>query len=467
MGVLGCILISPASCLPDCITRFNQRADAFYDLRHQTIFEAMMAMHRAGTGIDVVTLQGQLKDEGLLDQAGGIAYLSPLPDSVPSASNLTYYLDRVCEKYRMRKLVNTCTDLVGRVYDYTGDIDTLMDSAERDLGQVFLLGGTGNDLQDRLFSFSNVPPPLTPVFTLCGDIVCTVGNLTAITSQAKTGKSAIIGSMLAAAICNPLSECDLLGFSSSNDDERAIVHFDTEQSPNDHWHGIERAIERADLSEPPKHLLSYCLTGLLPRDAWASVKRALAQSAKRFGGIHSILIDGVGDLVHDVNDAGECNDFVAELHGLAISHHCPIIGVLHFNPETAKARGHLGSQLERKSESNLRLDKEDDTTVLWSNKQRRGAISKDFGPRFRWSNEKGMHVTVETNQEARRGAAAEAEIPCRDDVFHEHSAMRYNDLVAAIETTVKCGNRTAQRRLTKWMKLGIVEKSVGGLWCAK
>jgi hypothetical protein len=34
-----------------------------------------------------------------------------------------------------------------------------------------------------------------------------------------------------------------------------------------------------------------------------------------------------------------------------------IVGVIHFNPGGEKTRGHLGSQLERKAETNLRLDK--------------------------------------------------------------------------------------------------------------
>jgi len=40
-----------------------------------------------------------------------------------------------------------------------------------------------------------------------------------------------------------------------------------------------------------------------------------------------------------VNNAEECNDFIAKLHALAISHDCPIISVLHENPaqESGKA----------------------------------------------------------------------------------------------------------------------------------
>jgi replicative DNA helicase len=51
-----------------------------------------------------------------LDQVGGIAYLAALPDTVPSSANLSYYLDHVQEKYLLRKMIHTCTDVVARVY---------------------------------------------------------------------------------------------------------------------------------------------------------------------------------------------------------------------------------------------------------------------------------------------------------------------------------------------------------------
>ncbi|MEK7781797.1 MAG: replicative DNA helicase, partial [Verrucomicrobiota bacterium] len=54
-------------------------------------------------------------------------------DAVPSAANLTYYLDIVEEKFLLRKMIHTCTDVVGRVYDYDGEVDSLLDEVERDI----------------------------------------------------------------------------------------------------------------------------------------------------------------------------------------------------------------------------------------------------------------------------------------------------------------------------------------------
>src|SRR5438094_3422047 len=135
-GVLGCVLLSPNDCMGECIEKFKSGAEVFYDLRHQTIFGALAEMYDSREAIDLITLQQRLKNKQLLDEVGGIPYLAVLPDAVPSAANLSYYLDIVQEKYLLRKMIHTCTEVVGRVYDYEGEVDALMDEVERDILRI-------------------------------------------------------------------------------------------------------------------------------------------------------------------------------------------------------------------------------------------------------------------------------------------------------------------------------------------
>jgi replicative DNA helicase len=136
-GVLGCVLLSPNDCMGECIEKLKDNGkEAFYDLRHQTIYEALTTMFDTREAIDIITLQQRLKDKGLLDQIGGIPYLSQLQDAVPSAANLSYYLDIVREKFLLRKMISVCTEVVGRVYDYEGEVDMLLDEVERDVLRI-------------------------------------------------------------------------------------------------------------------------------------------------------------------------------------------------------------------------------------------------------------------------------------------------------------------------------------------
>lgn len=136
-GVLGCALLDPNQCIGECIEKLKDDGkSAFYDLRHQTIYETLTEMFNARSAIDLITVQQNLKDRQLLEQVGGIAYLSQLQDAVPSTANLSYYLEIVREKFLLRKLIQTCSGVVGRVYDFEGDAEALLDEVEKEILHV-------------------------------------------------------------------------------------------------------------------------------------------------------------------------------------------------------------------------------------------------------------------------------------------------------------------------------------------
>jgi replicative DNA helicase len=135
-GVLGCVLLSPHDCMGECIEKLKSGGQVFYDLKHQTLFQTLVEMYDQKQAIDLITLQQRLKNIQQLENVGGLAYLSSLPDAVPSAANLEYYIDIVLEKYLLRKMIQTCTGIVGRVFDYEGQVDALLDEVEGDILRI-------------------------------------------------------------------------------------------------------------------------------------------------------------------------------------------------------------------------------------------------------------------------------------------------------------------------------------------
>jgi replicative DNA helicase len=134
-GVLGSILLCPGEAVSEAIEKLKGE-EVFYDLRHQTIFDALVTMHDAREPIDLITLPQKLRDEQLLAQVGGLDYLSSLPDKSPSAANLSYYADIVREKYLLRRVVQLCSGAVSRIFDEEHDVDVLLDEVERDILQL-------------------------------------------------------------------------------------------------------------------------------------------------------------------------------------------------------------------------------------------------------------------------------------------------------------------------------------------
>src|SRR5947207_8852177 len=135
-GVLGCVLLSPNECMGICIEKFKTGAEVFYDLRHRHIYELLAGMYDHKEAIDLLTVQQRLKDHNQLEAVGGLAYLSSLPDAVPSAANLSFYTDIVREKHLLRRMIQTCTSVVGRVYEHEGEVDALLDEVERDVLRI-------------------------------------------------------------------------------------------------------------------------------------------------------------------------------------------------------------------------------------------------------------------------------------------------------------------------------------------
>lgn len=135
-GVLGCLLLSPNDCIGKSIEKLRAGSACFYDLRHRVLYTTLVEMFDAKQPVDQLTVAQQLKDRQQLDGIGGLGYLASLPDMVPSAANLEYYLEIVFEKYLLRKMLHTCTDIASRVYEYEGELDALLDEAEKSILQI-------------------------------------------------------------------------------------------------------------------------------------------------------------------------------------------------------------------------------------------------------------------------------------------------------------------------------------------
>ncbi len=135
-GVLACGLLSPNDSLGLCLEQLRSGAETFYDLRHQMLYEHLVAMYDSKTPVDLITVPQRLKDAGQLEAIGGLAYLSSLMDAAPSAANLGYYLEIVREKHVLRRILQTCTAAVGRVQEHEGGVDELLDEVERDILKI-------------------------------------------------------------------------------------------------------------------------------------------------------------------------------------------------------------------------------------------------------------------------------------------------------------------------------------------
>ena len=194
-----------------------------------------------------------------------------------------------------------------------------------------------------------------------------------------------------------------------------------------------------------------------------AIEAAVDRAAAKHGGVHSIWIDGVADVVQSPNDEAESFAFVRWLQNMAIARACPIIGVLHLNPgPTGKSRGHLGSELNRKAETVLRLKKADDLTIVTTEASRRAPIPIAIAPRFAWSDEAGRHTSVSSNRTHDVEAAELRKLVAAIWRGAPKKVLRHGKLVDEI---IRCGGKSAssaKRQLKLIQALNLVEKASTG-----
>lgn len=325
-------------------------------------------------------------------------------------------------------------------------------------------------LAARAFDASNPPTQPVPVIKLGGKCIATVGNVMAVQAGIKSGKTATVGAILAAFVIGDGSgEHDTLGFTAANPEGHCVLHFDTEQSRYDHDGVIRRALARVGRSEPPEWFQSFCLTDLSQKDRMRAIETTIENAVATFGGVRAVLLDGVADFMRDPNDAEEAFALVDKLHALAITHGCTIPCVIHENPGSDKTRGHLGSQLARKAETNLRLHKDPATgiTTIWADYARHCHIPKDAGTCFAWCDTVGRHVSKGTAGAIKASIKTEKFREEAEKAFGDEDALGYSALVAAIMAAVEITIKTAEKRVVTYQAEGIVRKDASGSYRLK
>jgi hypothetical protein len=335
-------------------------------------------------------------------------------------------------------------------------------------------GGHGIDtlLAARAFDPDNPPLPPVPVLSLNDKFIGTHGNILALQAGMKSGKTGAVGAINAAFFIGRIAgNHDTLGFTADNPAGHAVLHFDTEQSRFDHDATIRRALARVGMAAPPAWFRSYSVADLTQGNRLLALESAVTGAVADFGGIRAIILDGVADFMRDPNNPEEAFSLVDKLHADAIRHNCLILAVIHENPgsENGKTRGHLGSQLARKAETNLRMAKDPQTgiTTVWADYARHCHIPKDRGTCFAWCDMLGRHVSKGTAGEIVASAKREKFREEAESAFGDAPALSYAELVAAIVESTGLSERTAERRVVTYQTEGITIKNHGGNYMLK
>src|SRR5262249_42139215 len=102
----------------------------FFIERHRLMFKAMLELARDGRSVDVLTVADQLRDDGMLEAAGGPAALSILLEHASILSHLSEYITIVSEPAVKRTVVREAMLLLDKARNGVSVADLVSRTAD-------------------------------------------------------------------------------------------------------------------------------------------------------------------------------------------------------------------------------------------------------------------------------------------------------------------------------------------------
>lgn len=224
--------------------------------------------------------------------------------------------------------------------------DSLMQRASSDDSRLSQI------LNDALIKATDTYENPPQIIWVDNSTIATLGNFSASTGKAKSRKTFNVSAIVAASLAGgKVLNCR----ACLPEGKRRILYVDTEQS-RFHCHGVlERILKLAGL---PTTVDNENLDFIGLREYTPALRLQLIDYALRRDQSYGlVIIDGIRDLMYDINNAGESVELINKLMQWSSFYDLHIHCVLHLNKGDDNVRGHIGTELNNKAETVLVISK--------------------------------------------------------------------------------------------------------------
>ena len=192
------------------------------------------------------------------------------------------------------------------------------------------------------------------ILKIHGSVIGTLGNFSASIGKAKSKKTFNVSAIVAAALKNGT----VLSYTAElPENRRKILYVDTEQSSYHCAKVAKRILRMAGLPTGRNHkdLEFLVLRKYTPEERIAIVREAIYRTEN----VGLVVIDGIRDMVYDINSPSESTKVISLLMTWTGERHIHIHTILHQNKGDENARGHIGTELSNKAETVLQVEKDE------------------------------------------------------------------------------------------------------------
>lgn len=319
-------------------------------------------------------------------------------------------------------------------------------------------------IQLRITDKYEIPPD---IIKIKNTTIATLGNISASVGKPKCKKTFNVSAIVASA----LSGQEVLYYKAYlPEGKEKILYVDTEQSKC-HCHKVmARILKLAGLSlnEEPKNLKFLMLREYTPDQRRQIISCAIEEDRH----IGLVIIDGIRDLLRDINSPGESQDVMGDLMRWTSHYNIHVHTVLHLNKGDDNTRGHIGTELNNKAETVLQITKcANDSNI--SEVKAMHIRDKEFGPfGFRINSDALPEIAKDYSINVERRLTLDS-IPeelhrqVLEEVFSNGDIVKYDVLVDMLQKSyAKVNYKRGKSKINELMKYlsgrNIIEKTAAG-----
>ena len=218
-----------------------------------------------------------------------------------------------------------------------------------------------NELHEKLYSRKFLkgfkPPEENIIFTIQGKNIGTSQSFVCFQGLPKAGKSTFITSAIASAF----TSWEIFDMKINFPKERKkICYIDTESSDFDYYRVLERIRQQIILDQLPNNFDSFLFREDSPQDIQKMIEIYLSENKD----CSVLVIDGILDLISDFNSVEQSFYLVQWLKKITKQYDLLILCVLHLGKKDQNSIGHIGSYLDRKSQSVLKIERNKENKTI-------------------------------------------------------------------------------------------------------
>jgi len=202
------------------------------------------------------------------------------------------------------------------------------------------------------FDINKIPPEDSHLFFYNGIPIGSRGNIVSITGRAKSRKTVVASAIATSCFV----EGNFLGFTSDLAEGEIILHVDTEQGYYHYYGSVTRIFNDAGL----KNNIPENFVSVHTRDATFEFRIQLTDYLLKTYRPRVMILDGITDYVKNINDQDEATDIGERLLSWSYVYDCLIIVVIHTTKTTGYMTGAVGTHLEKKSQTVIKVVRDDD-----------------------------------------------------------------------------------------------------------